>query len=170
MNVRSRLRLRLQRIFDSPIYFVALLGIIVALCASWRHYSTRNQAPQIEGYAWSQHPQTLMLVYPLADACSTCNLSMYGWAELGTPYKLDTLIVAAKPTTERKQLQAHPPRGCRLTIISNAPRALIERFSRGDKIGGVRVNRGHIVNFQLGGTPESKFFTQDRQNWKGLTI
>ena len=154
------------RFWSSPLLSVILGVSFLTLGGIFLHAQSAQRAahsaPQLTGYDWSQHPETLLVVYPLADACSSCNLSIAGWAERGLKANLDVVVIANKPNSELKQLReslSFPPSPQRLSIVTGVAPEIIKRFSIGDKIGGVRVHNGRIIQQQTGGSPPVTFFT-----------
>jgi|GEM_PF-3978472 len=148
----------LARVLSSPVTFYTLLLVGITFILIFYRTEMARQAPQVAGLDWSQHSEALMIVYPLADACSSCNLSIAGWTELGLKNNLDIVVLAAKQTEELKQLPLIYP-GHNLSIITDVMPETIKRFSVGDKIGGARIQKGRIIHYQLGGTPAKAFFT-----------
>lgn len=45
-----------------------------------------------------------------------------------------------------------------LSIVTGVEKETIQRFSSGDKIGGVRIRNGRMVRRQVGGSPTEDFF------------
>lgn len=148
-----------SRILSSPLLLVCLLVAASFLATALYNADAETRAPRIASYDWSQHRDVLLIVYPLAGSCSTCNLSVAGWTEKGFAYSLDVLIVAAQPNSELRELRNALPHKS-LSIITNAEPALIKRFSSGDKIGGVRIRNGRILGQQPGGSPSEQFLAQ----------
>ncbi len=146
-------------LLSSPYLLVLLLLTASALATVATRRWTAGRAPSIPGFNWSQHPNSLLLATPLADACSTCNLSLAGWATLGFQSGFDVVVVAARPTIELKALRKQFPQA-RLSIVTDVAEATIKRFSQGDKIGGVLIRQGRILRQQRGGTPPASFFAQ----------
>ena len=135
---------------------VCLLLTAAALAVALYRADARHRAPFLPDYDWSKHSDVLLVVYPLADACSTCNLSISGWAERGLKSGLDVVVVAARSSLELQKLRKTQSQA-RLAIITGVDEATIKRFSSGDKIGGVRVRNGRIAAQQLGGAPSKAF-------------
>lgn len=145
---------RLARLFGSPLTFVVLLLATSTLSASLIRIESARSAPTIPGYDWTHHRDVLMVVHPSGDACSSCNLSLSGWAKKGLEQGLNVLVVASDEGTEIKQLRtAHLKPESRLRIIANVDKSLIREFSKNDKIGALRLYDGQILSHQIGGSP-----------------
>lgn len=155
------IRSKLSQSLSSPVLFVFFLFISVALAARVRSIQADSLPPRINGFDWEKHPDALLVVYPLADYCSTCNLSVSDWAGLGLKQGMDVLVVAARPTKDISELKKKYRGETGLFVVTGVNETIIRRFSSGDKIGGVRVRSGHLVARQLGGTP-SQYFLQGR--------
>ena len=146
-------------VINSPFLLPILICAAIALAITLNKVLAADRAPTIAGYEWSKHPEALLVVYPLADACSTCNLSITGWAERGLQHQLDVLIIASRPNRELKEIRKYLPRAdeVRLSVITGVDEEVIRKFSRDDKIGGVRIHQGRIHARQVGGSPTDKF-------------
>ncbi len=150
----------MHKALSSPLLLVFLLLSTAGLAGTLWKIDVARRVPDLPGLSWKSHPDALMVVYPLADACSTCNLSIYGWAVKGREHKLDVVVAANKDSLELRSLRKEAMEG--VTVVTGVPASFIEKFSKGDKIGGVRVVDGRIVHKQLGGSPSEGFFSKGR--------
>ncbi len=153
----------MRKALSSPLLLVFLLLSTAGLSgALWKIDRSRRaaEAPELAGYGWDSHPNVLMVVYPMADACSTCNLSVYGWALKGREHKVEVVVAANKDSLELRSLRKEAMEG--VTVVTGVAPSFIEQFAKGDKIGGVRVVDGRIVHKQLGGSPREGFFSKGR--------
>lgn len=150
----------MRKVLSSPLLLIFLLLSTVGLGSALYRIDSANRAPELAGYGWDAHPNALMVVYPMADACSTCNLSVYGWAQKGREHKLDVVVAAHKDTLELRNLRKEAMEG--VTVVTGVPASFIEKFAKGDKISGVRVVARRVVRQQLGGTPSKAFFDTGR--------
>ena len=150
----------MRKALQSPLLLVVLLLSTAGLASALFTRNSARRAPDLPGYSWAKHPNALLVVYPMADACSTCSLSVYGWAVKGRGHGLDVVVAAHKETLELRSLlkEAMP----NVTVVTGASPEFIGRFSRGDKIGGVLVVDGRVVRRQIGGTPDEGFFGRGR--------
>lgn len=92
-------------LLDSPLLFVILLLMTSALATSLYQAHASLQPPTIANYNWSEHPNTLLIAYPVANSCSTCNISVRDWANQGLRHHLDVLVIASHEAYELKQLK-----------------------------------------------------------------
>lgn len=150
---------RIARILRSPVLLVCLLAAASFLATTLLGADAKTRAPYLSAYDCSKHSDVLLIVYPLADSCSTCNLSLDGWTKKGFAHNLEVLVVATDPNPEIDKLRkAHPQPS--LSILANADESLIRRFSNNDKIGGVRIRNGRILQQQQGASPSEDFWAQ----------
>jgi hypothetical protein len=150
---------RLSPAFHSLWSLLVLLCVVLLLVAGFFRNNSLLRAPDIPGVDWRKHSDALLIVYPVTDGCSTCNLSIYGWTQKATEHNLDAIVITTHSTPELQELKSHPPAKARLKVITGVDETLIKRFSSGDKIGGVRIRQGRIIHRQIGGTPPASFFT-----------
>ncbi len=148
----------MRKLLQSPFLLIALLLSTAVLSITLYRRDQAQRVPDLPGYSWSAHPNALLVVYPMADACSTCNLSVYGWAAKGREHKLEVVVAAHKETLELRSLRKEAMPG--VTVVTGVAPKFIERFAKGDKIGGVRMAGGRIAAQQLGGTPSAAFFNK----------
>lgn len=148
-----------RRALHSPVLLFCLLLFIGVLSVALQRAHAAQRPPGIDGYDWARHPEAIIVVYPLADSCSSCNLSASGWAELGFEHNLDVLILAARDHADLKTLRRSEARNSRLSIFTTVSPDVIQQFSSGDKIGGVRIHQARIVARQVGGTPSLYFLS-----------
>lgn len=143
----------MRKALSSPLLLVFLLLSTAGLASALWKIDASRRIPDLPGLSWKSHPDVVLVVYPLADACSTCNLSVYGWALKGREHKLDVVVAANKDTSELRK-EALP----NVTVVTGVATDFIKKFSFGDKIGGVRVVDGRIAHRQIGGSPKETFF------------
>lgn len=152
-----------SRILSSPFLLVAFSLTASVLGTILYKRDADLRAPEVPGYNWSRHPQALLLAYPLADACSSCNLSISGWAEYGLQHNLDVLVIATRNNRELDTLR-NAQSG--VFLVTDVDEGIIKKFSIGDKIGAVRVDKGRIVARQIGGSPSARLLNGQQRRIK----
>jgi hypothetical protein len=58
---------RLNRLLNSPLLFVCLALATAALAYKWYALEASLRAPDLPGWSWSAHPNTLLIYYPHTD-------------------------------------------------------------------------------------------------------
>lgn len=65
-----------SRLLSSPLLLVVLLVAASIFAVSWYQTESVRRAPNIPGYDWAKHPNTLLIAAPLGDHCLSCGLSI----------------------------------------------------------------------------------------------
>ena len=151
------LLMRVKRILDSYVLLSFLLLLSGTFSYALYKQHTATYAPAIEGYDWTQHPEALLIVYPLADSCNTCGLSTTGWINRGLKHRLNVLVIATNSNQILDQIKKEY-RSSQVRVITTHE-DVIRQFSSGDKIGALRIRMGRILKQQQGGVPPASFFS-----------
>lgn len=114
-----------SRLLSSPLLFVVLLVAALTFVASWYQTESVRRAPDIAGYDWGKHPNTLLIAAPLGDNCSLCGLSISDLSAEGLKHGLDVLVIAARDSRELKTLRKSHPHS-RLSIVTNINQDIIK--------------------------------------------
>lgn len=145
--------------WNSPLFSACLVCACAALLLAMRGQQSREIAPNVAGYNWKQHPNTLLIIQRAASSCG-CTPKLSELALTGLSHDLDVLVVANPQAGEGEALKraALSPR---VSIVMPIPPELLKRFCpQQQELVMVRVRDGRITRTAQDGLPSESFFTR----------
>ncbi len=147
---------RLGNLLNSPILLVALILATAVLAFKWYSLEASLRAPDLPGWSWSAHPNTLLIYYPHTD-CG-CGPGLSPVLTQARTHHLDVLVLTdikgEKLATLSKQAsgtQAH------LTFVDQ------KAFQGWIRLGNTTmllIRHGHIKRRMSGTNITSDFFNR----------
>jgi len=154
-NTKPKLWDRLSGLAASPITFLCLAAVTVALTAKLALLYTALAAPAIQGWNWSDHPNTLLIAYR-ASTCG-CGAHLSEAISQGTQHHADVLVVASAADTGDASLA--PVRADRrVRVLSGISPQTLSRLLPKGGTAILNVQHGRITRRITGSVLPDDFF------------
>lgn len=150
---RGEDELKFSRWLDSPVLLAILVGTTVALAFAWQKSESKDIAPNIPGYSWSEHPDVALISYQ----SSCCGISQDDWVTTALKHKGDVLVLSSKPHPEVQRL-AQVAKHSRFQTIVIDNEEIHKFWSPNNFMGAARIVNGRVLARSEGGIPPSFLF------------
>lgn len=148
------MRLRSLMRWDGVPTFVVLSACAIGFSTAWSRKRAELVAPIVPGYSWQQHPNAVLLTYPIDD-CGCVHLDDV--VSAATKQGADVVVASVGSQEMLDKVKAQFSKRD-LHIYVGADPKLIARFSPRHKLGMVHIVDGQIVAQAEGGMPDVSFF------------
>ncbi len=148
---------RLERLINSPVLLVVLAIATVGLGSKWYMLEASFRAPDLAGWSWSAHPNTLLIYYPNTD-CG-CGPGLSAALNQARHKHFDVALITDVQgrkmdvvTEEVNSSHAH--------LVSLANTKSLNHWLRGGNTTMLRIRNGQVVG-RAEGTVLPDSFTKD---------
>ncbi len=154
-NTKSKLWGRLSGLVASPITFLCLAAVTLALAAKLVLLYTALAAPAITGWNWGDHPNTLLIAYR-ASACG-CGAHLTDAISQGAQHHADVLVVASAADAGSTGLAAVRA-DRRVRLLSGVSSQTLQRLLPTGGTAILNVQHGRITRQITGSVLPDDFF------------